>query len=874
MKIGIRLKRLLAPILCIAMLSALFAVPAFAEEETAESTKTELLSQLGVLDVTDASQILTKQTVKKGIAKIFQNSVSDWVYFEGQDLTKPMNYGQAVMVLVDALGYSHYVELLGFDPTTADGYINTAKRIRLVVNSSKSANEQMTIGEWSELLYRALVNTELMKPTLYSQNVVYNIVEDSSMLSEYMKLTRVEAKVNGVDNVSISTNDGYGSNRVKLDGVWYTHSFTTDMYKYFGCSVEAFVDLESKELKAIAYLEKENNILRIAADDAAGATSVTQFYYYDKNDRKKLAQISGDADFIYNRELVMTYSKDDLNVLDCNYTLVDNNGDGKYDVVIADKYTSFVVDYRQVENQTVVGTDRVVYDFEEYYKNGNKLYDINGAEYGFNLMHQNCTVSYLKSKTGKLTYAVVMENKYEGKLSATRDNMQYVTIGDEEFKTAAQYYQNFADHDQVKIGDTVMGLVDANGKIMDILYKKPSEKAAYLLAATNGVLDTVKIKMLDEDGVIKTVELSGAVTVDGTREDVGGLLGNAALSSGGELKKQLVTYKQTADGRITAIDTAYNRNVLGECGYKEFTLNYSGVLHCLALNGTNIFGTKYVLNGETKVFNIVKDASGKIVEKDCGVMSGTSFSNNESYNLAMYNVNENFLPEYAVYENTKNEGTWVNVKNDNVYMVEEISECLDDDGYDAYMLSAWDPSGYMRYWFFHDGDLKSAGGAGWSYSWSPDSAVWSCKLKDLPKGSIISIQTGPEGIVAFTAHYIPGVSTTYFEKSTSVSGNYQGIDTNKYNAGCLMSYGKVLDRVDTGFILNNHIPTAKEVGEGGVYPMEEWNRLIMANSTVTVLVYDSERNEIYVDNGNCVVPGDHVFIRRKVTTYNGIYVIK
>ena len=89
-----------------------------------------------------------------------------------------------------------------------------------------------------------------------------------------------------------------------------------------------------------------------------------------------------------------------------------------------------------------------------------------------------------------------------------------------------------------------------------------------------------------------------------------------------------------------------------------------------------------------------------------------------------------------------------------------------------------------------------------------------------------------------------------------------------------MSYGKVLDRVDLGFVVNSHVPTAKENGNGAVYPMDEWNRTIVAHSAMKVIVYDSERNEIYMDNGNCIVPGDEVFLRRKVTTYNGIYVIK
>ncbi len=105
------------------------------------------------------------------------------------------------------------------------------------------------------------------------------------------------------------------------------------------------------------------------------------------------------------------------------------------------------------------------------------------------------------------------------------------------------------------------------------------------------------------------------------------LLSNAKLSDNGKLKQQLVIYKQTEDGRITMIDTPYERNVLGECGYEEFTLNYKGTLRCMALGGNNIFGTKYVLHAEkTKVFNVVRDLGGEIIDEQSSVVSVVQFS--------------------------------------------------------------------------------------------------------------------------------------------------------------------------------------------------------------------------------------------------------
>ncbi len=246
MKIGMRLKRILAPILCIAVVSALFFVPASAAEETAVSSEIEILSQLGVLGSKTPDAKMTKELAMKGLNAIMKNNAPGVVYFDKQNLNEPLLYGQAVMVLVDALGYSHYVEMLGYDPSNAESYINTAKRIKLFGGVSKSAQTEITVSEWAELLYKALTDTDLMKPVIYGESVIYKSLKTAQCLRSICKLEKLEEVVKGVDNISIATNDGEGSQRIKLGNVWYTHTFTNDMYKYFGCRVEAYVDAESR----------------------------------------------------------------------------------------------------------------------------------------------------------------------------------------------------------------------------------------------------------------------------------------------------------------------------------------------------------------------------------------------------------------------------------------------------------------------------------------------------------------------------------------------------------------------------------------------------------------------------------------------------
>ncbi len=103
---------------------------------------------------------------------------------------------------------------------------------------------------------------------------------------------------------------------------------------------------------------------------------------------------------------MVSYTAADLNIKDCNYTLIDNDANNSYDIIIAEKYTAYVTDYRQTEQRTVVDKDGITHDYNEYYKLGNKMYDEKGIEYGLNLMHEDCVVSELITRSGRITNVV------------------------------------------------------------------------------------------------------------------------------------------------------------------------------------------------------------------------------------------------------------------------------------------------------------------------------------------------------------------------------------------------------------------------------------------------------------------------------------
>lgn len=876
-----KITKIFAVVLCLSLIMT--GISGFAAEQSAKVDRSKeigILSQLGVLDVTAENAVLTKQTVINGLNSIMGNSAPQMVYFENHEPTDALNYGQAVMVLVDALGYSHYVELLGYDPSSVESYINTAKRIKLVRGAGKSASASVTIGEWSELLFEALTKIPLMRPMLMRETIVYDIDDDSTMLDEYMGIKTYDGVIKGVDSVSVIANDGDGKNRIRLGNKWYNYSIDEDMFKYLGYFVKGYVNTDKNELCAIWIDDKKNEVVSVNAEDVKKASSKTSISYYDKNDKTKTLKISTEADFIYNRELVTDFNASDLNIEDCDYTFIDNDNNGKVEVIIAEKFTSFAVGSRQVAEKRILDTNGTVTELEKFFDDGGKLCDENGAEMSFESLQSYDTVSYLKARSGKMTYMAAVDNKIEATYNGNRDDGKYVKLNGVEYKTTKDY-RSGTILDTVKPGDVVMAFIDIKGSVADMRYVSKGEKTAYIMQASPGVLDTVTVKMLDEDNGVGVYEISGTIELDGAKISAADLLSQPVFLKKGAFVPQLIKYKQNKDGSIRAIDTAKNMNKLGSRGNDEFTLNYDGTLTILTykpnarVKSLNIAGSKYPLSELSKLFIITTDSDGNFRDDECLVQNANGLIANQNSSLKLYNVNDNYEPEYVVWTTSWDYGEWVDAWGP-VYMVDEVSETLDEFGNPVYQIKYIDNEGNGAFINATEGDLVSPGDNetfGWSSSWSPDHNDWIVKLKDLPKGTIFTASRSAKGVIAFAAHHIPKDSNTFFEKISGSSSDY-GISETLFYGGYSMCYGTVLRKTDTGYIINCHEPTADEAAAGAVYPMPEWNRHIPMIPSQAVVIYDSESKTVYRDTASNIVPGDKIFMKRDQTTYNGIYIYR
>lgn len=875
------MKRIAAIFLCFALLMPV-AVHGYGDagaaeqrdqeqQEKKQNWKIDLLNSLGVLDAAEPAAVVTKQTLLNGLNQIFQNKeASAYLYFDGQILADPLLYVQAVMVLVDTLGYSHYVEMLGFDTEEPESYLKTARRIGLIDDAQAPKEQTISVDTYAELLYRALTEIPLMRPERYSGDEIrYDMDQDRTILSEYMKLEKINGVVTGVENFSNDVQDEKHWKKMKIDETWYNCEIVEDMFDYYGYRVEAYAQKNSGELRAIVISKNENRTLKLRSEDIASVASKNKLQYRQSNGNRT-ANIAKEADVIYNRALLRDYRAEDFKRKNSDYTLIDNNRDGVYEVVLIEQYTSFVVEQAAAEDEKVIATDGSIYDLSNYFKQGRSVYQADRTKTSLNKIAKNNVISYLCADDGTWTYIIVSTQRISGVLDESREDMRYIKIDGKEYECSAQYLDHRRNHETINVGDRVTAFFDINGFVIELRYVSSAVEAGYFMGAAEAGFDNLVFKVLAQDGKIKELNGSGSIVLNGGKVPARELLKNSALfAKDGSFVKQLILYRKNSEDLIVRMDTAKSENAIGGKGFDGFTLNYdsvkSGNLRALNLNGGRVLGSKYVATGESLMFAVSTE------EDECYVQAGSSIPTNSGLNVKLYNVNDNYEPQYIVYEFSRKVGSWVDYYVDPI-IVDYISQTIDQEGNAVYQLNGYSIDGKLKTAYIKDERIKTP-----NYNvMSGDNRLLDIELKDVPRGSIIICLENSMGLYAFALQHMPqkDCSEIIFEKSTKVTGNEYGINELMFNGQYLLSYGQVLQRTAAGIVVNNHLPTAEEAAAGATYPMAVWNRHLPLEPSDTILLYDRKNDKVYVDKASSILPGDYIFTKRNGTTYKGLFVYR
>ena len=864
MKTLLDLKKLLSIFVCAVMTMSLVCGMCFAaqaEENDAAYREIDVLTQLGLLSEAEPTAQATKQMLYDVLQVIYGGDYYSELYFEGQELSAPLLYGQAAMVLVDILGYTDKLKIMGYDIKSPSSYILMANDLKLMPDVSLTQYSEMTVSQYAEMLYSAVVKTALFNPVISGTSIKYETT-DTTLLSDKLKLKIVEGVVLGADTALLDSRGGGNVGYIDINGITYVMDEARDKYGYLGCTVEAYINEEENNVRALV-ITNDNVVTEVKSEDIETADTSSIRYY--EGTRRKTLKLSDTVDVMYNRELLSAFTEDDFMLPDSTYEFIDNNDDGQCEVVLIERYDSYIIEEMAYSLNTVLLKNGTAIEFTDYLDEGYRLYDSEGSVAEPSVLARSQVLSILESRSGKYTNVVFSSHQENGTIEKMRDGTKYLTVNGTEYECTEQFLNSENGNADINVGDYVTLSFDFLGRVVFVTVGTTGSGTAYLLNAYTDEGWECGIKVLDADGITKHFKLKDKMSFNGGNSSAEYVINE--LRFGTEANRQLIMYSLNSDGLVISIETAVDAAALGSRGNGGFSLDYdyeeNGELRALLLNDKRIVGSKYVIREDTTVFHVCTND-----DRENRVQLGPSIPTQTGLKLKLYNVNSDYEVEYAVLETTRDVGGWVDWWGD-CYMLDSVYEAVNSEGDVVYRVDLYKPDGTVLTLDCEDGSISTNE---WNIL-SSDKRAANVPLTDLPRGSVLMISSDFRGLKGIAVQFMPQTdgSDIYFEAKTDTAGNEYGITPTMFNGEYIESYGVVTAKTRNGLIINSHTPTADETG---TFPMDEWNRTIPVNTTDTIVVYDSACDAISVDTASSILPGDRIFMKRMGTTYNGIYIYR
>lgn len=683
-----RIKRILSCVLCIAMLINL-AISVYADEQyEINEKKVELMQTLDIVwgyeDALKTEVLLPKGDFAILLARSLNISLEN---YSGQviysDVPEDNKAFAAINILTDmkilspktktTFGINDYiskgelVELLA----KISGYVRedgpfsytSPQVIRQLLSGAKFYKDnRVTSFNVVEVLYNFL-HLPVVTNDAYNKNFTYTVSDDYNNLAKNFNIYKLRGKIKSNDITAVHEGEITDSEKVNINGVLY-YVGNTIAAEMVGYEVEAYYKHEkSVEIDTLVHIDvlREEFILTFNAADIDSYNN--RIYTYYKNDRSKMAEISIAATVIYNG-VKTKYNNALMKPVIGDVTLIDYDGDKKYDLVKIWSYETMVVDKMNTAEKIITFKYNVpMLDMEDEKIEKLAMYKIDGSVAGvFDLLEWK-VLSVAKSVDengvvdGKLTTIWISNKTETGKIEAinTKNGIQNIRINGREYEMSPHFQKSQAE--AIEVGTDVKLFFDKYNKVASMKSQSSKYLYAYVIADARynkKFENCVRLKMFTEEngGSVKILSFNKSIEIDGIKCDAEGkTIGGTDIygtlfpdNNPWDQKYRLIRYKVNKDDKIICIDTI-NPNVDGSEG---INLGYEGLGHrrddsdpTSAIKTeafkNNTFAGKTNINRNTKVFLLPTDRND---ERKYSLVNSSFFANNEYYSLTTYKMDK------------------------------------------------------------------------------------------------------------------------------------------------------------------------------------------------------------------------------------------
>ena len=789
---------------------------------------------LGAIESYEPEKKVTVADFKKTVDALAVNSGYSSIYFEkSKSDEQEIKCKDAAAVVCDMLGYGVFCNA-GRGGIKPDEMMPIASKYGILKGVSEDKDETLTMQSLVNMIYNVLEAKTL--DTEYLSGGGFNTtLTGKRYLEDVMGMTFINGVVEATKFSSLKFEDGTETNQIQISGVLYNCNID-DYEEYIGMKVKALVNYNDGDEEVLALYDNGESFAVDADDLEYGQISKTAITYYNQNGRKMTLSISDTADVLYNFSLLKDWNEEDLKVRQGRLVCIDNNGDGKYDVIKIEEYKSMLIFSASIDSKKISNSSGVAVSIKKLIENGYHIYDGEKIIKPENIP-TGAVATYFLDKTGEVMKMYVHSDVSAGVVRSIDKENNKITLDDKVYSYTDELE---SDIENVSVGTSVTVNINVYGEIAAYQIAKDSYLYGYMINFwDDDGSGNVKVKIFTQGNEIKVYETSNKVNLNGSSMSAQKAF-QYNLSTGlwdevGRIS-QIVKYKVNSKDELTSIRTATN---YFDASHPERLLKEKDGVYKYYPSSKTIAGDTR-LNVLTKVFLIPTDLN-EITKFKYGGME--IMGTRENFTCQIYDIDEDRYAGVLVSRINPYGKAQIDDIAATPYLIESVSETLNAREELSVSVTA------------HQVGVANAPIKELVFN-SPDISLTYCGKQilsgDLKKGDIIMVSkdytmSGEYG--NFIMWCRPDLTTPY--EATKAYWNQEASERTFYADRRILAYGEVIKVVKDGLLINNKPKSTENY--------DAWNRIINVSGTTPVYICDKEEKGVVKASIADVQPGDKVF---------------
>ncbi len=624
-----------------------------------------------------------------------------------------VTYNQLIKTVIAFLGYDYKAQTVGGYPS---GYMILASQMQILLPWAVDGDAHVTYAAAASVLKRALDT-----PMCVINDTVYEILEDENWLYHYMNIKTDYGIISGnyLANLYSDTISGY--DKIDFNGKTMEISDNCiDIHDMLGMNVRIYF-VDDAIMPKIVYFEKGLNTAYTVNDMEIGYATLQKVVKYE-GETDITYTISADAEMIYNGSHLATFTAEDINPFEAKglngeIKLIDNNNDTLIDYIVVSAYETMLVGSV---------SDGIIYDFygkkapvsiENYKERNIDICNILGEPILPEKIAAGVCANILRDKQNNITKIAVTNDNLNGvldEIAYSGSKMSAISMLGSELRVANNVFVNTNGFDPAP-GNGAKVYFDILGKvaIIDLVNYEGGEKSKFAVAVDGGAIGALEsksiLRLFTEDGEMKDYEISERVKINGvTATDAQSLLSALGSTARSKITRQVLIYK--AENEIlTEVILPTEPGTFNDSFY-EFSS--TGLKYIAGLSN---YGSKFTLSKDMKVFRMPAD-SQRNIQKFYSVSS--TIPNGSFSSTRLFGTNKLGLEATVVVVTDNTRGNVETppsvIDREPIFMIEKITESLDDDGEKIFKISCHTVNGYYYYkmFFYTKPDVLLAGCGG------------------------------------------------------------------------------------------------------------------------------------------------------------------